>query len=110
VASHHRFQIFIFWIAFALTSITALVALASVMALILNMLGGGDLLGSVVHVNRANWGEVQIADLRIGHTFFTLLAAAIIMGVITSLWLLIASAYGFVRLASGRSIRQTARS
>ena len=103
VASHHRFQIYIFWIGFGLTVLMLLLGLAATLSIL------GDLVGGVVHVGRETWEGVQIADLHVGRTFFTLIAGAIVLGVVTSLWLLVASAYGFVRLASRRSIRHTAR-
>ena len=103
VASHHRFQIFIFWIGFALTLLAALCGLIAALSIMI------DLFGAMVHAGWENWRIVQAADLHIGQTFFTLIAAAVVLGAFTGLWLWIAAAYGFVRLASGRPIRQTAR-
>ena len=103
VASHHRFQILIFWIGFVLTLLAALCGLAAALAIL------SDLFRAVFHVGWQSWRVDQKGELHIGHAFFTFVAGAIVMGAVTGLWLMIASAYGFIRLASRRSIRQTAR-
>ena len=48
-------------------------------------------------------------ELHVGRAFFIFVSAAAGLGVLTGLWLMVTSAYGFIRLASQRSIRQTAR-
>jgi uncharacterized membrane protein len=103
VSSHHRFQIFIFWIGFAMTLLAALFGLAAALVILV------DVFGAVIHAGWENWRVVQAADLHIGRTFFMLVAAAMVMGTLTAVWLLAASAYGFVRLASRHAIRQTER-
>src|ERR1700756_730182 len=51
VASHHRFQIFIFWIGFALPLLAALSGLAALLSIV------GDLLGVVL---RARWNGFDV--------------------------------------------------
>ncbi len=103
IASHHRFQIVIFWIGFALTLLAALCGLIAALSIMI------DLFGAIAQAGWSHWRIVQAADLHIGQTFFTLIAGAAVLGAATGLWLWFASAYGFVRLASRRAIRQTAR-
>lgn len=103
VASHHRFQIFIFWIGFAMTLLAALSGLAALLSIL------GDLVHIVATARWNGWEVIQTADLHVGRAFFVFVSAAAVLGVLTGLWLMVTSAYGFIRLASQRSIRQTAR-
>lgn len=103
VASHHRFQIFIFWIGFAMTLLAAFSGLAALLSII------GDLFQEVIHGGWTGWDAIEAADLHVGRAFVAFAAAAAVLGALTGVWLLVTSAYGFIRLASNHSIRQTAR-
>jgi uncharacterized membrane protein len=103
VASHHRFQIFIFWIGFALTLLAALSGLAALLSIL------GDLIHGVAQARWDGWDVIQTANLHVGKAFFAFVTAAAGLGLLTGLWLMVTSVYGFIRLASLRSIRQTAR-
>ena len=102
VASHHRFQIFIFWIGFALTLLAALSGLAALLSIV------GDLVHVAMQARWDGWNVIHMANLHLGRPFFAFVTAAAGLGVMTGLWLLVTSAYGFIRLASHHSIRQTA--
>ncbi len=103
VASHHRFQIFIFWIGFALTLLAALSGLAALLSIL------GDLVKMVMKARWDGWDVIQTADLHVGRPFFAFITAAAGLGILTGLWLMVTAGYGFIRLASLHSIRQTAR-
>jgi uncharacterized membrane protein len=103
VGSHHNFQIFIFWIGFALTLLAALSGLAALLSIV------GDLLNVVTH---ARWDGLEIeqtTNLHVGRPFFIFAAAAGGLGVLTGLWLMVTAGYGFIRLAYSHPIPQTAR-
>ncbi|QUD89012.1 hypothetical protein [Phenylobacterium montanum] len=103
VASHHRFQIYIFWVGFALTLLMALSGLAALLSII------GDLLGVVSQVRWNGWDTVQTTSLHVGRPFFIFATAAAGLGVVTGLWLMVTAGYGFIRLAYSHAIPQTAR-
>ncbi len=103
VASHHRFQIFIFWIGFALTLLAALSGLAALLSIV------GDLLGVVLRARWNGFDVVQTSSLHVGRPFFIFAATAGVLGVVTGLWLMVTAGYGFIRLASSHPIPQTAR-
>ena len=103
VASHHRFQLFIFWVGFAMTLLAALSGLAALLSIV------GDLLGVVVHSHWTSWDTIQTTSLHVGRAFFIFAAAAGGLGVLTGLWLMATAGYGFIRLASSHAIPQTRR-
>ena len=98
--SHHRFQIFIFWVGFGFALLAGVSGLAAVLAI----------LGEMVHVavgsdfDLLDAVSVRLADIHIGRWVITFMIASVALGVASALWLVISSAYGFVRLASGRPI------
>lgn len=101
VKSHFRFQVFIFWVGFALTllaafaGLTALIILAS--EIIRGMMDGRwNSLDDIVP------GQVHVAAVMV------LFGVAGVLAVLTGVWLMVTSAYGFILLASRQSIRQTA--
>ena len=91
VRSHHRFQIYIFWVGFALTALAALSGLAAILTILVKLVAGE--LGPITFT-----GAVAAFSV-----------ATVTLGVLTGLWLLITSSYGFIQLATHRPIRQTAR-
>jgi uncharacterized membrane protein len=100
--SHFGLQIFIFWVGLALTLLAALCGLAALFALLGAMIRGAvegrwDSLDSVLF-SQAHIGMVMV-----------FVAAAGLLAVLAGVWLIVTSAYGFILLASRRSIRQTAR-
>jgi uncharacterized membrane protein len=99
--SHFSFLISIFWGGFALTLLAGLSGLAAVLFVI-----GGVIRGAVV----GQWDSldaVAFSQMHIG-VVVLFVAAALVLGVLTAVWLILTSAYGFIRLASRRSISQTA--
>jgi len=102
IRSHYRFQIFIFWTGLALTLLAAFSGLAAVMTALV------AIVGAALH-SGFNAQLFVIHPLHVGRVMAAFATAAVSLGVLTGLWLMAASAYGFIRLASHRSIRQTAR-
>lgn len=102
IAGHHRFQIFIFWVGFALTLLAALSAFAGIAWMM------GQVVVSAVHSRWNGWDSVVLPPIRVDAMTMAMFGAAGVLGIITGLWLFVTSAYGFSRLASQRSIRQTA--
>jgi uncharacterized membrane protein len=98
VSSHFAFQIRIFWVAFALSLAAAACGLAGVIG------GLGEVLAmaSITGWEHLETLEIQLQDITIGARVIALLALAVGLGFISSLWLLCAPAVGFIRLASDR--------
>lgn len=99
VRRHHAYQIWVFWIGFGL----ALLAGGSALAFLVT---------GVMELVQAGSREIETLDqlfagLADSKTLFTFLTAAIVLTLVSGLWLSGASAYGFFRLASGKPIVQT---
>lgn len=98
VRSHHDFQIRIFWVGLA----TTLIAAASVLGVVMGMVG------ELIEMSRAQgwrqWDDVRIElrELSIDTGVVLMGAAAVLFSAITWLWLIIAPAYGAIKLASAR--------
>jgi uncharacterized membrane protein len=90
VRSHHRFQIYIFWVGFALTALAALSGLAAVLSILLQVVSGA------------------LRPIQFTGAVAAFSVATVALGVLTGLWLLVTSSYGFIQLATHRPIRQTA--
>jgi uncharacterized membrane protein len=103
IRSHHRFQIFIFWGAVALTLLAAVSGLAAVLTLL------GELFASATHSRAGPSGAFTITPPFLGPAVVAFSTAAISLGVLAGVWLMVMAGYGFARLASHRAIRQTAR-
>lgn len=101
VRSHFRFQIFIFWVGFALTLLAALSGLTGLLVLI------GQVVRGAVDGKWDSIDTVIFSQVHVG-AVVACFATAGVLAVATGLWLLVTSTYGFVQLASRQSIRQTA--
>ena len=99
--SHFRRLISIFWVGFALTVLAALSGLAAVLFVV------GEVVRGAVGGQWDSMDAVVFSQLHVGAVVL-LIASAAVLGVLTAVWLMIASAYGFIQLASSRSISQTA--
>jgi uncharacterized membrane protein len=105
IGSHFDFQVRIFWVAFALSLVAAACGLAG-------FIGG---LGEVLSMATVSgWEhfetiEIKLQDITIGNRVIALLALAVLLGFASSLWLLLAPAVGFIRLASERGMGDSAR-
>ena len=103
ICSHHRFQLFIFWVATVAGLLTAMSILAAI---------GGIFAKIVVAVVHSRWHSIDIAALppiTIGPATVAFVSGFLVLYVLTGLWLVSTSAYGFVRLASQREIHHTPR-
>jgi uncharacterized membrane protein len=102
VRVHFRRQIFIFWVGFALTLLAALSGLAAVVVLLGEVFFGlAD--GAFGGLNTEVFGHAHFGLM------MTCIAAAGLLVVLTGVWFMATSAYGFIMLASRQSIGQTAR-
>jgi uncharacterized membrane protein len=101
VRSHYRFQVFIFWVAFALTLLAAFAALTGLAVL------AGEIIRGVID---GRWDSLDTIAFKEVHVaaVMVLFGIAGVLAVLTGVWLMVTSAYGFILLASRQSIRQTA--
>ena len=103
IASHHRFQLFIFWVATVAGLLTAMSILAAI---------GGIFAKIVLLVVHSRWHRLDMGALppiTINSATVAFVSGFLVLYVLTGLWLLLTSAYGFVRLASQHEIHATAR-
>lgn len=109
LSRHFRFQIRIFWIgvaAVALTVIAGLVAALGAAGNLLHSAPPSDLVRTVYVFGR----EIDLSGLRMTPLVITAAAVSAGSAVLGALWMVGASAIGFIRLASSRHIGQTAHS
>ena len=103
VRSHHKFQIYIFWVGFALTALAALSGLGAVVSIIIQAIS------SAMRTQLNGLEVVSYRPVQFNGAVAAFSVATVTLGALTGLWLLITSSYGFIQLATHRSIRQTAR-
>lgn len=101
VRRHHAYQVFVFWIGFGL----ALLASASGMAALVVFVA--KLAAAASDTTQIRAFDEFFTQLGQSHMLPTFIASALVMTIVTALWLVGASAYGFFRLASGKPIVQT---
>ena len=99
IAQHHAFQIRIFWVSFVISLV------ASACALVGLLTGIGDLIDFLNDGgwDRMNAGRMTLAELRVDALPLSLIGVAIVLTVLTGLWLICASTFGFLRLANQRA-------
>jgi uncharacterized membrane protein len=102
VKSHHRFQLYIFWVGFALTALAALSGLGAVLSILVQAVS------SAMHTKLNGFDVVSYRSVQFSGAVAAFSVATVSLGVLTALWLLITSSYGFIQLATHRPIRQTA--
>jgi uncharacterized membrane protein len=102
VRSHHRFQIYIFWVGFALTALAALSGLAAVLTILIQAIT------SAMHTQLNGLDVVSYRPIQFDGPVAAFSVAALALGVLTGIWLLVTSSYGFIQLATHKPIRQTA--
>ena len=96
IRSHFNFQIRMFWVALALTLGAAACASAGIVA------GLGQIVDVAAVTGFDDLGNVriQLRDVTIDAGTIALLAAAVVLGLLSTFRLIIASSVGFIRLAS----------
>jgi len=99
VRRHHAYQISVFWVGFGLALLAGGSALAFLVTGLLEMVNAGA--GGIDSLQEA------FATMSDSKALFTFLTAAIVLTLVSGLWLSGASAYGFFRLASGKPIVQS---
>ena len=97
--SHLRFQIYIFWVGFALTALATLSGLAAVLSAIVEMVD------TAMGARWRGWGAFTFHNAHFHGPVAAFSIAAVGLGIMTGLWLLAASCYGFIRLAMHRPVR-----
>ncbi|MCR5880329.1 hypothetical protein [Phenylobacterium sp. J367] len=105
IGSHFAFQIRIFWVAFALSLAAAACGLAGV----IGGLGEVVSMAEITGLDHLETIRVQFQDFTIGTKVIALIALALLLTFLSSLWLLCAPAVGFIRLASERGMGDSAR-
>jgi uncharacterized membrane protein len=96
IRAHFNFQIRMFWIALALTLGAGACASAGIVASL------GDVI-SAVAISGFDWREglqLEVSDVTIDGGSIALVGAAVVLCLLSTLWLIVASSIGFVRLAS----------
>lgn len=93
---HFSFQIRMFWVALLLTLGAAACASAGIVS------GFGQIIDVAAIEGFTDVGdlEVRLSPVTIDAGTIALLGAAVVLGLLSTVWLLIASSIGFIRLAS----------
>jgi len=107
LSRHFRFQIRIFWIGFACVAVTVIAGLVAALAAAGNLLHEAVPADAVARIDI--WGRhIDVSSLRI--TPLVVIAAAVCGGaaLFGALWMVLASALGFIRLATSKHLGQTA--
>ena len=106
LASHHNFQIRIFWVAFVIALAAGLCFLGAIVSIA----------GELFQVTRLEgWKvpdqvQVRLSDVTVDRTLIVLFAGTGLFSAIGGLWLIFAPALGFIRLASAQGMGHSARS
>ncbi len=101
VRRHHAYQIWVFWIGFGLALLAGGSALAFLVTGVMEMVEAGSQSGGIENL------EQMFREMGDSRTLFTFLTSAIVLALVSGLWLSGAAAYGFFRLASGKPIVQS---
>ena len=101
VKSHFRFQVYIFWVGFALTLLAAFAGLAALVIL------AGEIIRGMIDGRWDSLDTVVLSQVHVA-AVMVLFGVAGVLAVLTGVWLMVTSAYGVIRLASRKSISQTA--
>jgi uncharacterized membrane protein len=102
IASHHSFQIWVFWISLGLALLMAGAAMVAFVSAFIKVIG------TVTHTGGFGGWDAVWLRLSSSNVIAVSVVGFFVMFVLTGLWLAGASAYGFVRLASGLSMGQIA--
>ena len=96
IRSHFNFQIRMFWVALLLTLGAAACASAGIVA------GLGQIVdvAAITGFDGAGNVHVELSDVTIDASTLALLAAALVLGALSTFWLIVASSVGFIKLAS----------
>jgi uncharacterized membrane protein len=100
VRSHYDFQIRVFWVAFVLTLAAASAGLAGVIGALTEMID----VASITRIEHIESIRIDLSHITLDGRVLGLLIAACLLGFLSSVWLLGASAVGFIRLASERAM------
>jgi len=100
IRSHYDFQIRVFWAAFVLTLVAATCGLTGAIT------GLGEMINaaSITRIEHIDSISIDLSHITIDGRVIALIVAAFVLGFLSSVWLLGASAVGFIRLASERAM------
>lgn len=103
VRTHFDFQIRVFWVAFVLTLAAASCGLTGIVT------GLGEMIdvASITRIERIESIRIDLSHVTLDGRVIALLIGGVILGFLSSVWLLGASAVGFIRLASERAMGDT---
>ena len=106
IRSHHRFQIKIFWIAFAL----ALAAGISFLGVVINVTGELFQFSRIAGWAHGDNVNIDLSRVTVDRTLIALLISTAVFSALGGIWLVLAPAAGFIRLASERGMGHSAAS
>jgi uncharacterized membrane protein len=96
IRAHFNFQIRMFWVALALTLGAAACASAGIVAGLGQIIDVATVTGFDNSLNM----QLQLSDVTIDAGTIALLGAALVLGLLSTFWLIVASSVGFIKLAS----------
>ena len=103
IASHHRFQILIFWVSMVLALIGGISILAALGTLIATLSQSISQEGSI----SLNNFSLEVRDVHMPVATVTFASIALTATLVTGFWLVLASIFGALRLASDRRIGES---
>lgn len=106
VRSHYKFQIRIFWVAFALALAAGISFLGVVVRVASEVFQFTRIPGWDVHDNV----KLDLSNVTVDGTLVALLGLSALFSALGGVWLILAPGFGFVRLASERGMGHSARS
>jgi len=99
IRSHHKFQIWVFWIGFGMALLAAASGMATIISALIQVVGGDQGMFD-------GWMDFQ-ARLAGSNSVAAFLVSTLVLFAATGLWLAACSAYGFIQLASSRAMSKT---
>lgn len=109
LSRHFRFQIRIFWVGVAFVVVTVIAGLVALLGAAGNLLHSAapeDVVRTVDVLGR----EIDLSGLRMTPLVITAAGVSVSSAVLGALWMVVASAIGFIQLATSKHIGQTAHS
>ena len=105
IRSHYKFQIRVFWVAFCLALAAGVSFLGVMIRVASEVLQFTQVPGWDVHDNV----KLDLSNVTLDGTLIALLASSALFSALGGIWLVLAPALGFVRLASERGMGHSAR-
>lgn len=106
IRSHYKFQIRVFWVAFGLALAAGVSFLGVVIRVTSEVFQFTQVPGWDMHDNV----KLDLSNVTLDGPLTALLVSSVLFSALGGVWLILAPAFGFVRLASERGMGQSARS